>query len=108
MILSISIPILNAIYPVSIVLIILGLCDKYIKNNKYIYKLCIYATTVISIIYAIDQLVNLGIISTILSYIPLYDKGFGWVIVCILMLILSLLLNFISKNKTEKLPAMEN
>ena len=108
MILSISIPILNAIYPVSIVLIILGLCDKYIKNNKYIYKLCIYSTTVISIIYAIDQLVNLGIISTILSYIPLYDKGFGWVIVCILMLMLSLLLNCISKNKTEKLPAMEN
>ena len=31
MILSISIPILNAIYPVSIVIIILGLCDKYIS-----------------------------------------------------------------------------
>ena len=30
MILSVSIPILNAIYPVAIVLIILGLCDKYI------------------------------------------------------------------------------
>ena len=102
MILSISIPILNAIYPVSIVLIILGLCDKFIKNNKYIYKLCIYSTTVISVIYAIDQLVNLGFVSNLLSYIPLYDKGFGWVIVCVIMLLVSILINYIkNKNNNE-------
>ena len=99
MILSISIPILNAIYPVSIVLIILGLCDKFIKNNKYIYKLCIYSTTVISVIYAIDQLVNLGFITTILNYIPLYSNGFGWVIICVVMFLISLLVNFINKKK---------
>ena len=99
MILSVSIPILNAIYPVAIVLIILGLFDKYIKNNKYIYKLCIYGTSIISTIYAIDQLVNLGFITNILNYLPLYSKGFGWVIICSLMFLISLIVKLITDKK---------
>ena len=102
MILSISIPILNAIYPVAIVLIILGLFDKYIKNNKIIYKLCIYSTAIISAIYAIDNLVNLGIITKVLRYIPLYENGFGWVIICVLMLLISLIYMFINKCMKDK------
>lgn len=99
MILSVSIPILNAIYPVAIVLIVLGLCDKYIQNNKYIYKFCIYGTSIISVIYAIDQIANLGIITNILNYIPLYSKGFGWVIACVLMLLISLLVKLLANKK---------
>ncbi len=91
-ILSISIPILNAIYPVSIVLIVLGLCDNFIKNNRFIYKFVIYSTFIISIISALEGLdLNLGFISIILSYIPLYSKGFGWVIVAIFMTIISII-----------------
>ena len=103
MILSISIPVLNAIYPVSIVLIILGLCDKFIKNNKYAYKMCIYSTAIISVIYAVDQLVNLGVIENILSYIPLYSNGFGWVIICIIMFLVSIVTNLIVNNKKGEL-----
>lgn len=101
MLLKVSIPILNAIYPVSIVLILLGLFDKFINKNKYIYKLCIYSTTIISVIYAIDQLANLGIVSNILSYIPLYNAGFGWVIVCSIMLVVSIILNIINNKKVK-------
>ena len=99
MILSVSIPVLNAIYPVSIVLIIIGLLDKYIKNFKYTYKLCIYSTLFISVLYAIDELFNLGFVSDILAYIPLYSQGFGWVIVCIVMFGISVLLNAILNKK---------
>lgn len=99
MILSVSIPVLNAIYPVSIVLIIIGLLDKYIKNFKYTYKLCIYSTLFISVLYAIDELFNLGFISDILAYIPLYSQGFGWVIVCIVMFGISVLLNVVFNKK---------
>lgn len=102
MILSISVPILNAIYPVSIVLILLGLMDKYIKNNKYVYKLCIYSTAIISIIYAIGELINLGFVTEILSYIPLYSNGFGWVIVCVVMFIISIILHKISNNDDKE------
>ncbi len=37
MILSISVPVLDAIYPISIMLIVLGLADNWIKNVAYIY-----------------------------------------------------------------------
>lgn len=99
MILSVSVPVLNAIYPVAIVLIILGLLDKYIKKLKYTYKLCIYSTLLISILYAVDELFNLGFVSDILAYIPLYSQGFGWVIVCIVMFGISVLLNAILNKK---------
>ena len=102
MILSISIPILNAIYPVSIVLIILGLFNRFFDNNPYVYKLCIYATAVISVIYSIDQIFNLGPVSNILSYIPLYSAGFAWVLVATLMFVVSLVLNLnVIHNKTN-------
>lgn len=99
MILSISIPILNAIYPVAIVLILLGLFDKFLQNNKYVFKLCIYSTCVISVIYSVDQFVDFGFVSKILSYIPLYTQGFGWVIICLCMLLISSLMTFIEKHK---------
>jgi branched-subunit amino acid permease len=55
------------------------------------------------VIYAIDQLTNLGFISNILSYIPLYNKGFGWVVVCIIMVIVSIILHkVINKNNNNK------
>lgn len=99
MILSVSMPILNAIYPVSIVLIILGLFDEYIRKLKYIYKLCIYSTFIISVIYSLDELFNLGLLSNIMSYIPLYTQGFGWIVVVFLMFIISLLISFLHKKR---------
>ena len=101
MILSISIPILDAIYPVAIVLIILGLIDKLIENNKYVYKLCIYSTAIISTIYALDKLVELGFVTKILSYIPLYSEGFGWVAIFVIMFIISLIINAINKKREK-------
>lgn len=107
MILSISIPILNAIYPVAIVLIILGLFHKFYQNNKFVYKLCVYPTFLVSIVYALDELFELGFITKIFSYIPMYQKGFGWVIVGLLMFGVSLLINFLY-NKKQELDIKEN
>lgn len=102
-ILKISVPILNAIYPVAIVLIILGLTDKLWKNNKYVYKLTIIATIILSIIYSLDYLnVKLGFLTTIYNYLPFYSDGFGWVTVMIIMILFSVILNLIFKNKEKE------
>lgn len=100
MILSISIPVLNAVYPISIVLIILGLFDKYLSNNRFIYKLVIYPTFVISVIYSLEQIgLRINFISLILNFIPLYNQGFGWVLISIIMTLISILLNTFLKSK---------
>ena len=101
-ILSISVPILNAIYPVSIMLIVLGLCDKFISGNRFIYPFTILGTAVISVIYAIDGVgISLGFISKICYALPLHDLGFGWVTITVAMLLLSFVFHaVVSKKQT--------
>ena len=97
-ILSISVPILNAIYPVSIVLIVLGLAHEHIRDNRYIYPLTILGTAVISVLCAVDGLgVNMGVLSTLCRSLPLYSLSFGWVSVTVSMLAISLIMGKIKK-----------
>ena len=100
-ILSISVPVLNAIYPVSIMLIILGLLDNYIKNNSYIYSFTIIGTAVISVIFALDKIgVSFGPLSTLCHSLPLYSLGFGWVIVAVTMVLISYVVNAIASKQS--------
>lgn len=99
MILSISIPVLNAIYPVSIVLILLGLSHRLWKSNCYVYPLVAAGTGVVSVIYALDQAkVPLGAVSELCRKLPLYDMGFCWVSAALVMLFLSLLFSYYKKK----------
>ncbi|MDO4469932.1 MAG: branched-chain amino acid transport system II carrier protein [Bacillota bacterium] len=84
-ILGLSMPVLNAIYPISIMLIVLGICDRWIKNNPYIYSCTIAAVGCISIIYVLDKQlkVPLGFLSDWCHALPLYSMGLGWVAVAI-------------------------
>lgn len=92
-ILSISVPVLDAIYPIAIVLIILGLLDNYIKDNKYIYPSVVYATTIISFVYALDKLKLLPEVFSFFHYLPLYSIGLGWVPVAIIVAIITIIIN---------------
>lgn len=107
-ILSISVPVLNAIYPVSIILIVLGLTDKLWVNNRFVYPVVVAGTAVISIIHAAETaLQGFGIEFTFLHSIPLYKEGFSWVIVAAVMLVLAYIINFTSGRirKTKKAEA---
>ena len=89
-ILSISIPILNAIYPVSIVLILLGLSHRLWQRNRLTYPLTVAATACISVLYALEGAgLPLGIVGEICRKLPLYDLGFSWVPVAAAALIIS-------------------
>ena len=92
-ILSISIPILNAIYPIAIVLIILGI----MKNNPYVYPFVIFGTAIISIINALD-LTGLSIpwITSLCQKLPFYQMGFGWITIAVIMYFMSQLIYFIN------------
>ena len=98
-ILSISIPILNAIYPVSIMLILLGLSHKLWEKNPYLYPLTIGGTAVVSVLYALDAAgLPLGVLGNLCHKLPLYDAGFCWVSVAAVMMLLSFLCKAIKKN----------
>lgn len=93
MILSISIPVLNAIYPVAIVLIILGMTDRLWKNNRYVYPCVITGTSIISVLYALDETgIHLPLITSWAHNLPLYANGFGWFSIALVLLAVSCLL----------------
>ena len=97
-ILSISVPILNAIYPIAIVLIILGLSNRLWERYASTYPLVVGGTCIVSVIYALDSAgIPLGFLTGIFRLLPGYAPGFGWLSIAALMLILSLL---IPKKKT--------
>ena len=99
-ILNISIPILNAIYPVSIVLIVLGLSHKLWENNQFVYPMVIYGTCLISIFYALENVgIRFGFITSLLNKLPLYSLGYAWVIVALVLLVLSIILNLFFKKQ---------
>ena len=93
-ILSISIPILNAIYPVSIMLILLGLSDKFFRNSPYVYPVVIGSTAVVSVIRAFETArLPLPAVTDLCHLLPLYTQGFGWVSVASVALVVSLVIN---------------
>ena len=100
MILSISVPILNAIYPVSIVLILLGLSHDLWKRNRFVYPMTVLGTAVVSTLYALsDAGVPLGALETALHKLPLYKLGFGWLCVAGGMLAVSLVVGSVCGTK---------
>ncbi|MDU5111767.1 MAG: branched-chain amino acid transport system II carrier protein [Clostridium sp.] len=98
-ILSISVPILNAIYPIAIMLIVLSMFDFIFKSNKYIYGLTILFTGVVSIIDAMGQsgLAKDSLLK-IISYFPLYNEGLAWIVPAILGIVIGLAIKILKEG----------
>jgi LIVCS family branched-chain amino acid:cation transporter len=70
-ILTISVPILNAMYPIAIVLVILGLLDNKLKGHENVYKMSILFTGIVSIIYSLSSAgFDIPYISKLITSIP--------------------------------------
>ena len=99
-ILSISIPVLNAIYPISIELILRGLSHRLWENNRFAYPLTIAATGCVSGVYALDTAgVPLGFLGTLFRKLPLYTMGFCWVSIAVGAIVISLVIHFFIPKK---------
>lgn len=104
-ILSVSVPILNAIYPVSIVLIVLGLLDRKWKN-PYLFPFTITGTAITSVLYAFDTAkIPLGFLTDLCRMLPLYDLGFCWVSAALVCALAAIVLHLFNNKKTPAVQA---
>ncbi|MGL4450812.1 MAG: branched-chain amino acid transport system II carrier protein [Sarcina sp.] len=85
-IVSFSASILNIIYPITIVLILLNLADKWIKG-KMVYRVSVYVTLAVSILTFVAGFVPS--LNNVLSVLPMYETGFGWVIPAVVAFVVS-------------------
>lgn len=85
-----SVPILNVLYPVSITLVGTTLLSKYINNIKAT-RVGVYTSLIFGVLFAIPGF-NL-------SFIPLADIGFGWLIPTVIAIICSCIIFTPINNK---------
>ncbi len=80
-ILKVSTPILQALYPMALVLILLGLADRFTRRIPLCYPVAVACTGVTSVLYALI-LSGLRIpgITALMEAMPLYDAGLVWLI----------------------------
>lgn len=84
-ILAVSVPILNAIYPVAIVLIALGLAHRSTGKAPLCYPVAVAFTALVSIPYALAGagLLPAGL-AAVVKALPLYQEGLCWLLPAIL------------------------
>ncbi|WP_186430924.1 branched-chain amino acid transport system II carrier protein [Clostridium sp. BSD9I1] len=97
-IVALAVPILQILYPIVMVLVILTLMSKLVRNNS-VLKATVYTTLLISIL---DNLKIIGFtispIVNFISYIPLSKQGFSWVIPALIAFVIS---SLVTKNRVS-------
>lgn len=79
-------PILVAIYPLAIILMILSFLHKSIAESRYVYIASLTGTGVISVLDAIKAYgFEIGIAQNILELLPLYNQMLGWLIPAVVL-----------------------
>lgn len=101
-ILSISVPVLNAIYPIAIMLIVLGMMNKLFNGNTITYRLTILFTGVVSIVDALGQVgIRVGVVTRLFEKLPLYQQGLGWVVPAVVGVLLGIIIKFGKENMKD-------
>ena len=79
-ILRLSEPVLLAVYPVAIVLILLSFFDRLFERYRGVYVWSVVFTGVVSVIYGL-QTAGLALPGNWLAlWLPGYEAGFGWIL----------------------------
>lgn len=79
-ILALAFPVLNILYPVLVLLVFMGLMEKYLPDANT-YRFAAFGTITVSILSTLAEYVKLPFDITIL---PLYQYGFQWAVPAIL------------------------
>ena len=100
-ILQISVPVLSAIYPVAIVLILLSFGFRDGKRWRSVYVCAISLTGVISVLLSLEQ-VGVTALHQIMFKLPLYTSGLGWIVPALFGVVIGIALAVPNKSESMK------
>ncbi len=98
--LSVSVPILGAIYPVCILLILLGMCHQWLERFPAVYPVSVLFTGIVSIISMLKDLhVCPAFLQKALAWLPFAKQGLPWVLPAVVGILLGMLISTLKKRK---------
>ena len=95
-IISLSAPVLYFLYPLAIVLILLGLFNKFVKDKPSVYRWTIGLTVVAAVADFIRTSGIAGlkpVVDFIAGWLPFYTMGLGWIAPAAIGLVIGLILS---------------
>ncbi|MBU8905200.1 branched-chain amino acid transport system II carrier protein [Desertibacillus haloalkaliphilus] len=96
---SVSLPVLVAIYPIAIVLIVLSFLHKSFNGYSQVYTGGVIGAAIVSITDGLKATeLNIEAIISIYNFIPLYAEGIGWLVPAILGSIIGYFIGRGNKN----------
>lgn len=103
-ILQFSVPVLVAIYPVAIVLILMALLQDVVRFSALSYKATVYATFLISILQGLKVAgLEVPVLHELAAKLPLAADGLEWTLPALVILVLTRL---VSRSAEEGLKAV--
>ncbi len=94
-IISFSIPVLVAIYPIVIVLIALTLFGSLLRKRTAVYTWSVLLTGIVSVVDGFNAAgIELGISKVFATYLPLFSLGMGWLAPAIVGGVIGYVLSF--------------
>ena len=99
-IINYSVPVLMFLYPIAIVLTVVGIFS-YRTDNKIVFR-CTLVGTILAAIFDFIKTLPFGIdVSFASKFLPFFDAGFGWIAPGVICLIVGLLLNGKGKSAAK-------
>ncbi|MFC9599493.1 branched-chain amino acid transport system II carrier protein [Peribacillus butanolivorans] len=100
---SITVPVLTAIYPMAIVLIVLTFLHSLFKGKSEVYLGSLLLTAIVSILDGLMASgVEMDVIANIfIEYLPLYSVGVGWVLPAIIGGVLGYMTSLMKRSPKE-------
>ena len=106
-IINYSIPVLMLLYPLTITIIILALCERLFGKSKYVY-IWVTVGAFIAAIFdflktlpeAVQTALNIPAVTTFVgSKLPFFDLGLGWIVPALAGLVIGIIITLVKKPK---------
>ena len=89
--LAFSVPLLQIIYPVALVLIVMGISHKYLNYSKVSYVSSAVVAVGLPLVEVLDKTfkINFGFVTNFVKSLALYEEGLAWLFPTIFVLVLT-------------------
>lgn len=101
--LAFSVPLLQIIYPVALVLIVMGISHDYADYSKASYVAAAFVSVVLPLHEVLNKTFNLrlGVLTDALVSLPLYVEGLSWLLPTLVVLVLVTLVSKVVENSRQ-------